>query len=220
MGFLLILILILALANKPKPLTEQDSSELSVSQRHTNKKIKEIQDRMSNSEKTIIKERQKLKNIEENLITSYKKDKLENMLLNLLLLTFALIAAMFYTLNTIEVSTLPYWLQVYVSHNNFTSTILIGQLLTLVCVMVFFSIPALLCWLMHLLFKRAMSDGTEAKRTPVEKFIDEKREHLQYLERTHKDYLVECEDDIKELKVKLYEIQEFSKKRKMIKDSI
>jgi hypothetical protein len=216
MGFLLILILFCVLADKPKPLTEQNSSELEDSQNLRNKEIRLIQLKMVNSEQNILKERQRLKLIEDNLTISFRKDKLTRMLINVIFCIYVLLGATILYYSSSEISNMPTWLQALGKLNEPLLIMLNGHFYLVLLISIIF----LFVWLFQLLFKHAMVIGKQAKRTPEEKYIERKRDYLRILERNHKDYVMECEDSIKEIRVKLYEIQEFSKKRKMIKDSL
>ncbi|WP_146136269.1 hypothetical protein [Pseudomonas simiae] len=217
---LAIAILWLLFARHPtKPLSEQNSSELAASEKSVDREIEKHQRAIKDAEYTMIEKRESLNRIENNLQASFKIDRSVNRLLNIAIGTVILIVIMMFALITLDPNNIPYWLHVHIEHNRKVFGLLASTIALFTVVFIVSLFILIFEYSIKFLVRRKLGIE-EIKYSPIEKYINSKRETIRNLELEHSIHLENREDSIKDLRVKKLEIIGYADKRRKLKKSL
>lgn len=200
--------------NNTKPTSDQTRNELIETKKENTKKIGRLEYVLNDAKVKVNEERSKYSEIQNNPDKPFKIDRRNTRLVNLSLIALVVFFASISTITFIDPIHLPQWLNDFIQKNTIAFELLKGTLLihltTLLCISMLYAFVSI--WV-NAMSSMDVEQNCRTKLKPIERFLEEKRDELESLERIYAEYVEEKTRMLEDLKIRNIEIDELIKKK-------
>ncbi|MFV3378358.1 hypothetical protein ACNE9Y_30020 [Pseudomonas sp. NY11226] len=214
MELLLIVLLwfIIISNNKPKPTSDQTRSELIGTKKENMNKIGKLEYALHDANVKVNEERVKFSNIQNNPDKPFRLDRSINRLTNVGWIIIVAFSVLIWTIPFIDPAYMPQWINNFLQENTALFELLKGIiLLHLTATAIFIVTPYI--FVTTIIRIIGVEQNCKTKLTPIERFVEGKRDELESLERRYDEYVKEKTRMLEDLKIRNIEIDELIKQK-------
>lgn len=204
--------LIILSNNNTKPTSDQTRNELIETKKENMKNIGKLEYALYDANVKVNEERVKFSNIQNNPDKPFRLDRSINRLTNVGWIIIVAFSVLIWAIPFIDPTFLPQWINNFFQENTALFDLLKGIiLLHLIATAIFIVTPYV--FVTTIIRIIGVDQNCKTKLTPIERFVEGKRDELESLERRYAEYVKEKTRMLEDLKIRNIEIDELIKQK-------